>query len=104
MSIDQIRGLTGQIPGISERPKVEQTTQGPKEKSFGEVFTKALGEVDSLQKEANQSIEDLTLSKNGVTTHDAMIAIEKADVAFQLMNQVRSKIVRAYEEILRTQV
>jgi flagellar hook-basal body complex protein FliE len=40
----------------------------------------------------------------GVQTHEAMIALEKADVAFQLMNNIRMKITRAYEEVMRTQV
>jgi flagellar hook-basal body complex protein FliE len=33
-----------------------------------------------------------------------MVALEKADVAFQLMSAIRGKIVRAYEEVMRTQV
>ena len=36
--------------------------------------------------------------------HEAMIALEKADIAFQLMNTIRGKIVRAYEEVMRMQV
>ena len=35
--------------------------------------------------------------------HSAMIAVEKADLSFQLMMQVRSKIVAAYQEISRMQ-
>jgi flagellar hook-basal body complex protein FliE len=35
---------------------------------------------------------------------DAMIAVEKADVAFQTMMAVRNKIVSAYEEIMRMQI
>jgi flagellar hook-basal body complex protein FliE len=33
-----------------------------------------------------------------------MIAIEKADATFQLMMQIRNKIINAYEEIMRMQV
>jgi flagellar hook-basal body complex protein FliE len=36
--------------------------------------------------------------------HETMIALEKADVSFQLMLQVRNKIVGAYEEIMRMQL
>jgi flagellar hook-basal body complex protein FliE len=35
--------------------------------------------------------------------HNVMIAVEKADVAFQLMMQVRNKIVSAYQEVSRMQ-
>ncbi len=61
-------------------------------------------EVDSLQKQADQSIEHMITGKGGVTPHEAMIALEKADIAFQLMNRVKSKIVAAYQEVMRTQI
>ena len=49
-------------------------------------------------------IEDLVLKKKNITPHEAMIALEKADVAFQLMNTVRQRIVQAYQEVMRTQI
>ena len=33
-----------------------------------------------------------------------MIALEKAEVSFRLMMQVRNKIVTAYQEVMRMQV
>jgi flagellar hook-basal body complex protein FliE len=36
--------------------------------------------------------------------HSVMMALEKADVSFQMMMQVRNKIVAAYQEIMKTQV
>jgi flagellar hook-basal body complex protein FliE len=68
------------------------------------MFENALQEVNQLQTQADQQIEGLTLKKDGVTPHTAMVALEKADVAFQLMSAIRGKIVRAYEEVMRTQV
>ncbi len=43
------------------------------------------------------------LEGNGMDVHSAMIAVEKADLSFQLMMQVRNKIVSAYQEISRMQ-
>ncbi len=93
---DPIQQIQDIIPKPSE--KAEKTS------SFGDVLSSAMQEVDQLQGVADKKIEDLTLGKGGVTTHDAMIAMEKADLAFTLMNTVRSKIIRAYEEVIRTQV
>lgn len=73
------------------------------DKGFGGMLTDAIREVDGLQKTADSKVEDLVLGKSA-SPHEAMIALEKADVAFQLMNSVRSKIIRAYEEIMRAQV
>lgn len=80
---------------------IEPTKQG--QPGFGDVLSDAIKEVDGLQKTAHQQVEGLVLGGNS-NPHEAMIALEKADVAFQLMNAVRSKIVRAYEEVMRAQV
>lgn len=70
---------------------------------FSNLLGQALKEVDGLQKDADQKIEGMVLGK-GVKTHEAMIALEKADIAFKLMNNIRMRITRAYEEVMRTQV
>lgn len=109
MSINPIKLNYGKFAEIKAVPEQlgfdkSQAPQAAKGSSFGELLSKSLHEVDGLQKQANSSIENLMLGKPGVTTHDTMIALEKADTAFQLMNNIRSRIIRAYEEILRTQV
>ena len=106
MSIDKIAtGLGGFAPISKPNPIIGNgQPQAAEGASFSEVFSNAIKEVDSLQKEADQQIENVALGKEGATTHGAMIALEKADVAFQLMNSIRAKIVRAYEDVMRTQV
>lgn len=105
MSINQINHLLPNltpIQGVGQQTqKVAQSGQGD---SFGNMLENALKEVNDLQNEANDNIEGLTLKKDGYTPHTAMVALEKADVAFQLMNAIRGKIIRAYEEVIRTQV
>lgn len=88
-------------PNVVEAPK---NTEKSQKANFGEMFSNAIHEVDKLQTQANGQIQDMVLDKGNVTPHDAMIALEKADVAFQLMTQVRTKIITAYQEIMRTQV
>lgn len=72
--------------------------------NFGDMFKNAINEIDGMHKEADKKIEDITLGRGGVTAHEAMLALEKADTAFQLMGQIRAKIIRAYEEVMRTAV
>lgn len=106
MSINSINPLLPQIPnikGVKDAPNAGP--QGAKQSaSFNEFFDKAIQEVNNLQTEADKQIEGLTLKQDGFSPHSAMIALEKADVAFQLMSAIRGKIVRAYEEVIRTQV
>ena len=97
-TLDSIKLNTKEIVGTQDK---SQKGQGS---SFGEMFVEAIKDVDQMQKHVDKQIEGLIMQKDGVTTHDAMIALEKADIAFQLMNTIRGKIVRAYEEILRTQI
>ena len=71
--------------------------------SFGKILTDSLVKVNKLQKEADKASCNLVTGKE-TDIHNTMIAIEKADVSFRLMMQVRNKIVAAYEEIKRMQV
>jgi len=106
MSVGPIDMRLPQIPEIKgiEGTKEISKTNGQQGGGFGEVLANALQEVNSLQNQADNQIEGLTLKTEGVTPHTAMLALEKADVAFQLMSAIRGKIVRAYEEVIRTQV
>ncbi|MFM1846918.1 MAG: hypothetical protein RL417_392 [Pseudomonadota bacterium] len=105
MALDAIKTqLSAIAPLKPATPGVSQTAPSGTSKSFAEEFMSAVKEVDKMQLTADRKIEDLTMKKDGVTTHEAMIALEKADIAFQLMTSIKSKIIRAYEEVMRTQV
>jgi flagellar hook-basal body complex protein FliE len=93
---EKIQGITNTEPNQGVKP----TKQGS---GFGDMLSNAIKEVDGLQKTADNQMEQMILGTNS-NPHEAMIALEKADVAFQLMNSVRAKIVRAYEEVMRAQV
>jgi flagellar hook-basal body complex protein FliE len=69
---------------------------------FTETLANAMDQVESLRTDAQQQVASL-LSGKGGELHSTMIAVEKADVAFQLMMQMRNKIVSAYEEVARMQ-
>jgi len=105
MSIQGIQSLIQQVQQ-AQTTGVQKTdgVQGSSADSFGQMLQNALQEVNDLQGQAEDQIEGLTTKKDGVTPHSAMVALEKADVAFQLMNAIRGKIIRAYEEVIRTQV
>jgi flagellar hook-basal body complex protein FliE len=67
-------------------------------KSFRDALGEAVGEVDTLNLDARYKVSSL-VEGNGADVHDAMIAVEKADLSFQLMLQVRNKVVQAYQQI-----
>jgi flagellar hook-basal body complex protein FliE len=69
---------------------------------FREVLHSAMDDIQQLEGQAEAKVAQV-LAGNGADVHSAMIAVEKADLSFQLMMQVRNKIISAYEEISRMQ-
>lgn len=71
--------------------------------SFTDMFQSAMGSVDSLQSSANQQIANLLQGKGNTDVGKVSVSVEKADVAFQLMMQVRNKVVSAYQDMEKMQ-
>jgi flagellar hook-basal body complex protein FliE len=69
---------------------------------FADTLRSAIGEAGELQAQAENKVAGV-LEGSGADVHTALIAVEKADLSFQLMMQVRNKIVSAYQEISRMQ-
>ena len=88
---------TGELGGKPQKP---QGGDGP---AFGEVLKNAIADVNQLQADADKTIQDLQLGKN-VDIHDAMIALNKMDVSFKMLMEVRNKLLNAYQEVMRMQV
>jgi flagellar hook-basal body complex protein FliE len=72
------------------------------EDSFSSVLSNAVHTVDQLHTSAASQVSNL-LRGGGADLNEVMVAVEKADVAFQLMMQVRNKIVNAYQDIEKMQ-
>ena len=71
--------------------------------SFGQMLKGSLDRVSQLQKEADANVTDLANGKQ-TDIHQTMIAVEKADVSFELLMQIRNKLVAAYDKIMRMPV
>ena len=98
-------GIAGIGPGsMLPRPQVGQGAQsedgGP---SFKEMLTNSLDDVRTLQVQADDAIRNLVAGEVTDVT-EAMVAVEKADLAFNTMMQIRNKIIQAYEEVMRMNV
>jgi len=102
--VDDI-SIAGVGPGnILPRPKVGEGARGTGEgPSFKEMLTNSLDEVRSLQLQADDAIRNLVAGEVTDVT-EAMVAVERADLAFNTMMAVRNKIIQAYEEIMRMNV
>ncbi len=89
-----------QLPEIGKGRELVKDQDGP---SFGTVLKDAISTVNDLQQQSDREIQKLMTGETQ-DLHTTMIAVQKADLSFQMMMQVRNKIVQAYQEIMRTQV
>jgi len=95
-SYDRLK-FEGQMKEITSGGKGKTTS------SFMDILKDSIQKVNELQVEADKAIAELATGKNRDIAR-TMIAVEKASIAFQMMTQIRNKIVEAYQEIMRMQV
>ncbi len=95
--IDSLRPLT------ALEPKSAQGDNAPEGISFGSVLKDAITDISKLQNDADKAIANVQLEDAG-SIHEAMIALEKAGISFQVMMQVRNKILDAYHEVMRMSI
>ena len=69
-------------------------------KSFGELMVNAIDSVNDLQKESGRLSKAIENGEEGASLVEAMIASQKASIAFQAVTETRNKLVSAYEKIM----
>ncbi|RMG99987.1 MAG: flagellar hook-basal body complex protein FliE [Deltaproteobacteria bacterium] len=80
-------------------PRIEpRATAEAKEADFGDALLDALAHADRIARSADQASEGLV--RGTVSIHDAMIAMEKANLVLQFGTTVRNKLLEAYREIM----
>ena len=87
-------------PGILPNP-VAATTPPPG--GFEKLIGGLVHEVSAKQAAAGESVNAL-LSGQNVSLHQTMISMEEASISFQLMTEVRNKLLESYQELMRMQV
>ena len=101
--VDPISGLGSSQP-IQGPNSISSSSEGSSSNvSFEKILRESIRDVDKLQHDANTSLEDLSINKTE-SVAEVMTAVEKADIAFRTLMQVRNKLVEAYEELLRIRV
>ena len=70
---------------------------------FAQMFERFAKGVDHKKKDAKNTVQDLILGKSD-NIHEAMVKSQEAGVAFNLMIQVRNKLVESYKELMRMRV
>jgi flagellar hook-basal body complex protein FliE len=80
-------------PDTAAAPQAAEGTS-----SFKNYLLDSIGEVNSMQQAADQAVEKL-VTGGDVNPAEVLTAVQKADIAFRMLLQVRNKIVQAYQDI-----
>ena len=88
------------IPGLAPLPPAGQSSPPG---AFQKVLDGAIQSVESSQNDASTTVQKF-LSGESEELHTAALAVQKAQITFDLGLQVRNKVVDAYQEIMRMQM
>ena len=99
MQVGDIQSAISQIaPDISVSKGAEDVT-----KNFQETLAGFVNNVNDLQSSADTAMDKMA-SGEAADVHEVMIAVEKAKVSFDLLLQVRNKMLDAYKQIMQMQI
>lgn len=100
--LQQIRSarLENQVTAVQETPEVGDTTVP----NFQTMFKNAVNNVNEQQQVANSLASRFEQGDASIDLPEVMIALQKSNVSFQAMTQVRNKLVDAYKEIMNMPV
>ena len=76
----------------------QEAAGAPQELDFGSMLGQGVAEVNSLQNQATQSVHEM-LTGGDVQPAEVFSSVQKADMAFRMLLQVRNKLMQAYEEV-----
>ncbi|MCY9860985.1 flagellar hook-basal body complex protein FliE [Vibrio coralliirubri] len=71
---------------------------------FGELFTRAINQVNNDQSQASDITRRFISGEAGLSTADVMRANHKSEISMEATKQVRNKLLEHYKEILNTQL
>ena len=101
------------MPGINQltsinfrdivQNKQTQNTDKTKQKDFGDTISDFLKAVNESQNASAQKVSDVIQGKSE-NLHEAMIMLEESKLSFQLMLEIRNKLLESYQELERMQI
>lgn len=89
---------SGEFHKIEAKERAKESVE-----NFESVLKEFIKDVNQLQNEAGEAIEKAITGEIS-DIHDVMIAVEKAKTSFELLMEVRNKMLEAYKELMRLQV
>lgn len=101
--IDQMLStLRATAAQAASKPQEAQAPAGGVD--FATVLKNSIEQVNQTQQQAETLAANFAAGDGNANLHDVMIALQKANVSFQEMVQVRNRLVSAYQDVMNIQV
>ncbi len=91
-----------QASGAGTVARLARAASAPDAASFADSLGKLIDTVETTQGDANTAVVDMLDGSGEV--HDAMIALQRAEMTLQLTVQIRNKLVQAYQDVMRMSI
>lgn len=107
-AVNALIGTQGATGATSTASTSTTSALGPQQSNasppapFADLISDAVGQVNQLDEQAHAAVTGL-MTGSGVDVHQAMIATQKAEMAFELALAVRNKAVQAYQSVMGMQ-
>ncbi len=95
----QMRAMAAQAQG-----KTEETISATGQSEFSDILKQSVDKVNETQADSKRLQEAFQSGDPNVQVSEVMVAMQKSNVSFQAMLQVRNKLVSAYQEIMNMQI
>lgn len=97
--LTQMRAMAAQAQG-----QTTSTTNTPGQADFSDILKQSVEKVNETQMDSKKLSDAFQSGDPNVQVSEVMVAMQKSNVSFQAMLQVRNKLVNAYQEIMNMQV
>lgn len=95
----QMRAMAAQAQGKSTTP-VESDLNA----NFVDLLKQSVDKVNQTQQQATKLGDAFQQGDPDIKLSEVMVSLQKANISFQAMLQVRNKLVHAYQEIMNMQI
>jgi flagellar hook-basal body complex protein FliE len=92
-----------QTPLVLPDQGLSQSAPAAGGKAFKDYLLDSINQVNSMQQSADQAVEKLATGGD-VSPAEVLTAVQKADLAFRMMMQIRNKLMSAYDEVKNIRV
>lgn len=99
MSVESISALAPALTGNIDEARAQASSGA----DFGAWLERSVGDANDKQVRADQLVQKLALG-DAENLHQVMIALDEAKFSFNLLVQVRNKLLEAYQDVMRMQV